>query len=96
MNISSQSSTLLRLVCKMSEPGFWIWICGSQLLVINAVSSANVDFNQIVLWVLIFFCLGCGVPKQNLRGIPKALLRLMEPQFCGICNMKLENDNSSK
>uniref|UniRef100_A0A2H1WYD9 SFRICE_001142 n=1 Tax=Spodoptera frugiperda TaxID=7108 RepID=A0A2H1WYD9_SPOFR len=42
------------------------------------------------------FLMRCGVPKQNLRGIPKALLRLMEPQFCGICNMKLENDNSTR
>ncbi|XP_022823616.1 zinc finger matrin-type protein 3-like [Spodoptera litura] len=42
------------------------------------------------------FLIKCGVPKEQLRGIPKALLKLMEPQFCGVCNMKLENDNSTR
>ncbi|CAH0699041.1 unnamed protein product [Spodoptera exigua] len=42
------------------------------------------------------FLIGCGVPRQSLRGLPRALLNLMEPQFCGVCNVKLENDNSTR
>ncbi|XP_013166706.1 PREDICTED: uncharacterized protein LOC106117138 [Papilio xuthus] len=33
------------------------------------------------------FLLKCGVPKENLRNLPKALLELMTEESCGLCGL---------
>lgn len=36
------------------------------------------------------FLIRMGVPKDVLKNTPKEILYLMEPEFCGICTIKLE------
>ncbi|XP_063890625.1 zinc finger matrin-type protein 3 [Helicoverpa armigera] len=42
------------------------------------------------------FLIRCGVPKPQLKGLPDALLRLIEPHYCGICAQELQNFDLSR
>ncbi|XP_013195443.1 uncharacterized protein LOC106138728 isoform X2 [Amyelois transitella] len=38
----------------------------------------------------------CGVAKENLRNLPRALLMLIEPTYCGLCGISLDTLSMSR
>uniref|UniRef100_A0A2A4JY66 C2H2-type domain-containing protein n=1 Tax=Heliothis virescens TaxID=7102 RepID=A0A2A4JY66_HELVI len=42
------------------------------------------------------YLMRCGVPKPQLKGLPDALLSLIEPHYCGICAQGLQNFTLSR
>ncbi|KAI8435276.1 hypothetical protein MSG28_003615 [Choristoneura fumiferana] len=37
------------------------------------------------------YLLRCGVSKESIKNLPKQMLRLIEPQFCGVCSMEFDS-----
>lgn len=35
--------------------------------------------------------LGCGVGKDNVKNLPRDLISLIEPEYCGICAQGLDS-----
>ncbi|CAB3237248.1 unnamed protein product [Arctia plantaginis] len=44
----------------------------------------------------IAYLIRCGVPKERLNNLPKDFLRLITPEFCGVCSAVLESFHSSR
>lgn len=40
---------------------------------------------------VIRYLMNCGVPKEQLKKLPNDFLRLISPEFCGVCNVFLES-----
>ncbi|KAJ0181184.1 hypothetical protein K1T71_003269 [Dendrolimus kikuchii] len=37
------------------------------------------------------YLMRCGVPKENLKGLPRDLLKMIDPQFCALCGIQFDS-----
>lgn len=42
------------------------------------------------------YLIRCGAIKEEVKNLPKEFLRLIEPQYCGLCQKTMESFTSSR